>query len=72
MIHKADVCNNTQARDFIDTLLVRNVELDCIGFSFYPVKEAGWKYGAGDEWDNMTLFDFQGNVLDSLALFKKF
>jgi arabinogalactan endo-1,4-beta-galactosidase len=31
-----------------------------------PVPGAGWKLGAGDEWDNVTLFDFQGNVLPAL------
>ena len=34
---------------------------------FIPVKDAGWKAGAGDEWDNVTLFDFQGNVLPGLS-----
>ncbi len=163
MVHKADGCNNTQARDFFDNLLARGVELDCIAFSFYPyfhgtfealrknlndiavtyekdiiivetawgwtrgnddgeprlidseyplnlpfsvdgqirflnrlhkvirgiphargkglfywepcfipVKGAGWKYGSGDEWDNMTLFDFQGNALNSLTAFRQF
>lgn len=33
---------------------------------FIPVKGAGWKDGAGDEWDNVTLFDFQGNALPGL------
>jgi arabinogalactan endo-1,4-beta-galactosidase len=162
MIHKADGCNSSQAHYFFDNIIARNVELDCVGFSYYPyfhgtfealqqslnsmavtykkdiiivetawgwttesgdakpnliktghplnlpfsidgqidflkrlyniiksipgargkgffywepcfipVKGAGWKYGEGDEWANMTLFDFQGNALDSLALFKK-
>jgi arabinogalactan endo-1,4-beta-galactosidase len=31
-----------------------------------PVEGAGWKYGAGDQWDNVTLFDFDGNALSSL------
>jgi arabinogalactan endo-1,4-beta-galactosidase len=163
MIHKADGCNNTQARYFFDNLLRRDVQFDCIGFSFYPffhgtfkalkenlnqiavtykkdiivvetawgwtmekgdgyphlintshplnlpfsvdgqirflkhlykvikgipyqrgkgffywepsfipVKGAGWKYGEGNEWENMTLFDFQGNALNSLTVFKQF
>jgi arabinogalactan endo-1,4-beta-galactosidase len=34
-----------------------------------PVEGAGWKYGEGDEWDNVTLFDFDGNALSSLDAF---
>ena len=34
-----------------------------------PVKGAGWKYGEGNEWDNVTLFDFGGNALPSLDAF---
>ncbi len=34
-----------------------------------PVEGAGWKVGEGDEWDNVTLFDFQGNALPSLDAF---
>jgi arabinogalactan endo-1,4-beta-galactosidase len=34
-----------------------------------PVEGAGWKYGEGDEWDNVTLFDFAGNALSSLDAF---
>lgn len=34
-----------------------------------PVEGAGWKYGEGNEWDNVTLFDFDGNALASLDLF---
>lgn len=33
---------------------------------FIPVKGAGWKKGAGDEWDNVTLFDFNGNALPAV------
>jgi arabinogalactan endo-1,4-beta-galactosidase len=33
---------------------------------FIPVEGAGWQYGAGDGWDNATLFDFNGNALSSL------
>ena len=35
-----------------------------------PVAGAGWKAGAGDQWDNCTLFDFHGNALPSISLFK--
>jgi arabinogalactan endo-1,4-beta-galactosidase len=35
-----------------------------------PVPGAGWKAGAGDQWDNCTLFDFHGNALPSISLFK--
>jgi arabinogalactan endo-1,4-beta-galactosidase len=34
-----------------------------------PVEGAGWKSGEGDEWDNVTLFDFDGNALSSLEAF---
>ena len=34
-----------------------------------PVEGAGWKVGEGDEWDNVTLFDFNGNALSSLDAF---
>jgi len=34
-----------------------------------PVEGAGWKYGEGNEWDNVTLFDFDGNALSSLDAF---
>lgn len=33
---------------------------------FIPVTGAGWKKGAGDEWDNVTLFDFSGHALPAL------
>lgn len=34
-----------------------------------PVPGVGWKVGAGDQWDNNTLFDFHGNALSSLNAF---
>ncbi len=37
---------------------------------FIPVKGAGWKNGEGCEWDDQTLFDFKGNALWSLDIFK--
>jgi arabinogalactan endo-1,4-beta-galactosidase len=30
----------------------------------------GWKPGAGDGWDNLTLFDFHGRALPSIACFE--
>ena len=36
---------------------------------FIPQTGAGWKAGAGDEWDNVTLFDFQGRALPGLKTF---
>jgi arabinogalactan endo-1,4-beta-galactosidase len=36
-----------------------------------PTPNVGWKVGAGDQWDNNTLFDFHGNVLSSLDAFRK-
>jgi arabinogalactan endo-1,4-beta-galactosidase len=37
-----------------------------------PVPGAGWKYGAGDEWDNVTLFDFKGNALPALKAVRNY
>lgn len=36
---------------------------------FIPQAGAGWKAGAGDEWDNVTLFDFHGRALPGLKTF---
>jgi arabinogalactan endo-1,4-beta-galactosidase len=38
---------------------------------FIPAAGAGWKKGAGDEWDNVTLFDFHGNALPALHALKQ-
>ncbi|WP_408229491.1 hypothetical protein [Paraburkholderia sediminicola] len=35
------------------------------------IATVGWKIGAGDQWDNNTLFDFHGNALTSLDAFRK-
>lgn len=40
--------------------------------AFITVEGCGWKYGEGNEWGNMTLFDFQGRLLDSAREFKRF
>jgi arabinogalactan endo-1,4-beta-galactosidase len=37
---------------------------------FISVEGAGWKYGEGNEWANMTLFDFEGHSLESMDEFK--
>ncbi|MCL6591737.1 MAG: arabinogalactan endo-1,4-beta-galactosidase [Firmicutes bacterium] len=37
---------------------------------FIPVKGAGWRYGAGCEWDDQTMFDFTGHALWSLDVFR--
>lgn len=47
-----------------------------LGFFYWepawiPVKGAGWKAGGGDGWENQALFDFKGNVLPSLNVFKR-
>ena len=34
-----------------------------------PAPNTGWKAGEGNEWDNLAMFDFQGNALDSLDVF---
>jgi arabinogalactan endo-1,4-beta-galactosidase len=38
--------------------------------AFIPVKGAGWKYGEGSEWDDQTLFDFDGRALWTLEVFR--
>jgi arabinogalactan endo-1,4-beta-galactosidase len=30
----------------------------------------GWEPDAGDAWDNMTLFDFNGHALPSIAVYR--
>jgi len=44
-----------------------------LGFFYWegawiPVKGAGWKTGEGNPWENQTLFDFQGNALETLKI----
>jgi len=39
---------------------------------FILVDGVGWKYGEGNEWSNMLLFDFNGKALDSLDVFLEF
>jgi arabinogalactan endo-1,4-beta-galactosidase len=39
---------------------------------FILVDGVGWKYGEGNGWCNMLLFDFKGNALDSLDVFSEF
>lgn len=38
--------------------------------TWIPVEGAGWATGEGNAWDNMAMFDFDGNVLPSLKVFK--
>ena len=35
-----------------------------------PVKGAGWKTGEGNPWENQAMFDFNGNALPSLDVFR--
>lgn len=35
-----------------------------------PVKNVGWRTGEGNNWENQALFDFKGNILPSMAVFK--
>jgi arabinogalactan endo-1,4-beta-galactosidase len=48
-----------------------------LGFFYWegawiPVKGAGWKTGEGNPWENQTLFDFQGNALETLKIFRNY
>ncbi|AJC73971.1 arabinogalactan endo-1 4-beta-galactosidase [Pseudothermotoga hypogea DSM 11164 = NBRC 106472] len=40
--------------------------------AWIPVKGAGWKTGEGNPWENQTLFDFQGNALETLKIFRNY
>ncbi len=64
----------TGQKQFLDDLLRRIKAVPNgrgAGFFYWepewiPVAGAGWKYGAGDQWDNATLFDFEGNMSSSI------
>jgi arabinogalactan endo-1,4-beta-galactosidase len=34
-----------------------------------PTPGVGWKHGEGNEWENLAMFDFKGNALESLNVF---
>jgi arabinogalactan endo-1,4-beta-galactosidase len=34
-----------------------------------PTPGVGWKQGEGNEWENLAMFDFKGNALESLDVF---
>ena len=36
-----------------------------------PVPRTGWRTGEGNGWDNQAMFDFKGQALPSLAVFKR-
>jgi arabinogalactan endo-1,4-beta-galactosidase len=38
--------------------------------AWIPVDGAGWKSGEGNGWDNQAMFDFNGNALKSLNVFR--
>lgn len=38
--------------------------------AWIPVKGAGWKTNEGNPWENQALFDFQGNALETLRVFR--
>jgi arabinogalactan endo-1,4-beta-galactosidase len=38
--------------------------------AWIPVQGAGWATGQGNAWENLAMFDFKGNALPSLAVFK--
>jgi len=40
--------------------------------AWIPVKGAGWKTNEGNPWENQTLFDFQGNALETLKIFRNY
>ena len=43
MIHKADSSDNEKVKDFFDNILLRGVNFDLIGFSFYPKWHGNFK-----------------------------
>ncbi|MEK4453330.1 glycosyl hydrolase 53 family protein [Paenibacillus sp. FSL L8-0506] len=38
--------------------------------AWIPVQGVGWKVGEGNAWENQAMFDFAGNALSSLNVFK--
>ncbi|MBC7117041.1 MAG: glycosyl hydrolase 53 family protein [Pseudothermotoga sp.] len=40
--------------------------------AWIPVKGAGWKTDEGNPWENQALFDFQGNALETLKIFRNY
>lgn len=38
--------------------------------AWIPVSGAGWKAGEGNAWENQAFFDYEGNTLPSLDVFK--
>ncbi|MEK4195698.1 glycosyl hydrolase 53 family protein [Paenibacillus sp. FSL L8-0323] len=38
--------------------------------AWIPVQGVGWKVGDGNAWENQAMFDFAGNALSSLNVFK--
>lgn len=40
--------------------------------AWIPVKGAGWKTNEGNPWENQALFDFQGNALETLNVFRNY
>lgn len=36
-----------------------------------PVPRSGWRTGEGNAWDNQAMFDFKGQALPSLAVFRR-
>lgn len=47
----------------------------CKGFFYWegawiPVKGVGWKINEGNPWENQALFDFHGNLLDTVEIFE--
>lgn len=40
--------------------------------AWIPVDGAGWKTGEGNNWENQTLFDFNGKALPSIDVFKEY
>lgn len=40
--------------------------------AWISVPKTGWAPGEGNGWENLTMFDFQGNTLEALKFFKEF
>ena len=73
--HRFTVQGQAEMLQAIISVLKRIPQNRGLGFfywepDFIPVKGAGWKYGEGSEWDDQTLFDFHGQALWSLDVFK--
>lgn len=61
----------TSVRDVIETVssVAKGTGVFYWEPAWIPVEGAGWRTGEGNNWENQAMFDFEGKVLPSLAVF---